>query len=78
MAQLSNMEKYEFEKFVSEFQNLAYRYKQASDGLIIANKTIEDLQRENERLHSDYDKLQGRYNELVDKVVNSISVTKVE
>lgn len=78
MAKLSNKEKIEFEKFIADFHDLAYRYKQASDGLIIAKKTIEDLQRENERLHSDYDKLQGRYNELVDKVVSSISVTKVE
>lgn len=74
MAQLSNMEKYEFKKFVSEFQNLAYKYRQACDGLIIAKKTINDLQKENERLHFEYDNLQGRYNELIDKVVGAIAV----
>lgn len=74
MAQLSNMEKSEFEKFVSEFQNLVYKYRQVCDGLIIAEKTINDLQKENERLHFEYDKLQGRYNELIDKVVGAIAV----
>ena len=72
MAQLSSKEKYDFEKFISEMQSLAIKYRDTCKAFDTAKKTIEKLRSENERLKNDYDKLQGRYNELVDKLISQV------